>query len=34
MINRDKVIALANRYGIALIGLNSGLPAAPLEPEA
>lgn len=34
MINRDKVIALANRYGIALIGLPSGLPAAPLEPEA
>lgn len=34
MINRDKVIALANRYGIALIGLDSGLPAAPLEPEA
>jgi DUF1009 family protein len=34
MINRDKVIALANRYGIALVGLDSGLPIAPLEPES
>lgn len=32
MINRDRVIALANRYGIALIGLESELPPAPLEP--
>ncbi len=34
MINRDKVIDLANRWGIALIGLNANLPNAPLEPEA
>ena len=32
MIDRERVIALANRYGVALIGLDSGLPAAPLEP--
>lgn len=33
MINRERVVALANRYGISLVGLDSGLPAAPLEPE-
>lgn len=32
MIDRARVIDLANRYGIALIGLDSGLPMAPLEP--
>lgn len=33
MIDRDKVVALANRWGIALVGLKTDLPAAPLEPE-
>lgn len=32
MIDRSRVVNLANRYGITLIGLDSGLPAAPLEP--
>ncbi len=32
MINQSRVVELANRYGIALIGLDSGLPPAPLEP--
>lgn len=32
MIDKARVIALANRYGIALIGLDSQLPMAPLEP--
>lgn len=32
MIDRARVIELANRYGISLVGLDSGLPAAPLEP--
>ncbi len=31
MINRPRVVELADRYGIALIGLDSKLPAAPLE---
>lgn len=32
MIQKARVVELANRYGIALLGLDSGLPAAPLEP--
>lgn len=32
MLNRPQVVSLANRYGIALLGLDSGLPPAPLEP--
>lgn len=32
MIDRPRVVALADRYGIALIGLDSGLPPAPLRP--
>lgn len=34
MINRPRVVALANRYGIALVGMESALPPAPLLPEA
>lgn len=32
MIDRPRVVGLANRYGIALIGVDSGLPPAPLRP--
>lgn len=32
MLDREAVVALANRYGIAVLGLDSGLPAAPLRP--
>ena len=32
MIDRPRVVELANRFGIALVGLDSGLPPAPLEP--
>lgn len=32
MIDRPRVVELANRYGIALVGLDSGLPPAPLRP--
>ncbi len=31
MINRPRVVELANRFGIALIGLDSSLPPAPLD---
>ncbi len=31
MLERDKLIALANRFGIALYGVESNLPYAPLE---
>ncbi len=33
MLNREKTIALADRYGIAIVGIDSGLPPAPLRPE-
>ena len=32
MLDRPRVVELANRYGISLVGLDSGLPPAPLEP--
>lgn len=32
MIDQPRIVELANRYGIALLGLDSGLPIAPLEP--
>lgn len=32
MIDRPRVAELADRFGIALVGLDSGLPPAPLEP--
>ena len=32
MLERPKVIAAANRMNLAVIGLDSGLPAAPLRP--
>ncbi|MGN0890285.1 MAG: LpxI family protein [Candidatus Spyradenecus sp.] len=32
MLNRERIVDLANRAGISLIGLDSGLPPAPLEP--
>lgn len=32
MLGRERVIALADRYGIALVGLPTDLPPAPLEP--
>ena len=33
MLEREKVVALANRWNIALVGFESGLPPAPLRPE-
>ncbi len=33
MIDQPRVTALANRYGIALVGVDSGLPPAPVEPD-
>ena len=32
MLDHEEVITLANRYGMSLIGLDSGLPPAPLRP--
>ncbi len=32
MLDRDKVIAAADRLGIAITGIDSGLPTAPLRP--
>lgn len=32
MLERDRLAALAERFGIALCGIDSGLPPAPLEP--
>lgn len=32
MLGRERVVALADRYGIALVGLPTDLPPAPLEP--
>ena len=32
MLDREKTVALADRYGIAIVGLDSGLPPAPLRP--
>ena len=33
LLDRDEVIAYANRHGIAIVGVDSGLPPAPLRPE-
>lgn len=33
LLDRDEVIAFADRHGIALVGIESGLPPAPLRPE-
>ena len=32
MIDRPRVVGLADRYGMALVGLSTDLPPAPLEP--
>jgi len=32
LLDRDRVLAFANRHGIALVGIESGLPNAPLRP--
>ena len=32
MLDREEVIAFANKHNIALVGVDSGLPAAPLRP--
>ena len=34
MLEPDKVIAAANRMNIAVVGLDSGLPGAPLRPDS
>ena len=33
LLDREKVVAFANRHGIAVVGVDSGLPPAPLRPE-
>ena len=32
LLDREAVIAFANRHGIAIVGIDSGLPSAPLRP--
>lgn len=32
MLDREAVIAFANKHGIAVVGIDSGLPSAPLRP--
>ena len=32
LLEREKVVAFAERHGIAIVGFDSGLPAAPLRP--
>lgn len=32
LLDRDEVVAYADRHGIAIVGFDSGLPAAPLRP--
>ena len=33
LLDREAVIAFANRHNIAIVGIDSGLPSAPLRPE-
>ena len=33
LLDREKVVAFANRHGIAVVGVESGLPPAPLRPD-
>jgi DUF1009 family protein len=33
LLDREAVVAYANRHGIAIVGIDSGLPPAPLRPE-
>lgn len=33
VLDREKTVAFAKRHGIALVGVESGLPAAPLRPQ-
>ena len=32
LLDREKVIAFANKHGIALVGIETDLPPAPLRP--
>ena len=32
LLDRDEVVDFADRHGIAVVGVDSGLPAAPLRP--
>ena len=34
LLDREKVLAFADRYGIAIVGVKTDLPPAPLRPEA
>ena len=34
LLDRERVVAFANRHGIAIAGIDSGLPPAPLRPPA
>lgn len=33
LLDREAVVAYANRHGIAIVGIDSGLPPAPVRPE-
>ena len=33
LLDREEVVRFANRHGIAVVGIDSGLPSAPLRPE-
>ena len=33
LLDREAVVAFANRHNIAIVGIDSGLPSAPLRPE-
>ena len=33
LLDREEVVAYANRHGIAIVGIDSGLPSAPVRPE-
>ena len=32
LLDREEVVDFANRHGIAVVGVDSGLPPAPLRP--
>ena len=32
LLDREQVVAFANRHGMAIVGIDSGLPPAPLRP--
>ena len=32
LLDREAVVSFANRHGMAVVGIDSGLPSAPLRP--